>query len=107
MLPIARAVRLAKSKSRHKCHRHAAILFDKKRILGTGWNHEIWHAEEELASGYWSALPGNRVLVIRIRRDGRLGKSRPCKKCLRMLKDNYVKAVYYSDENGDILEERL
>ena len=46
------------------------------------------------------------VLVIRISK-GHLRNSRPCNNCLNKLKQLGVEKVYYSDENGNIVFERV
>ena len=41
------------------------------------------------------------IMVIRVSRNGNLGNSRPCRNCLKMMKDLGVKRVHYSSGNND------
>jgi hypothetical protein len=52
------------------------------------------------------------ILIIRLSKTGVLNNSKPCMNCLKHLQNlpryGYrVKYVYYSDENGDIVKEKL
>ncbi len=108
MLAIARAVKLARTKSRHKCHKHAAIIFNKNQIIATGYNHEARHAEHDaLSSAFVAQTKGASILVIRLRRDGRLGLSRPCEDCRELLQYAGLRWLHYTDAKGDIVKERV
>lgn len=110
MLAISRAVRLAKKKSRHPCHKHAAIVFDKKRLLAVGYNHGNVHAEQSALDnleGLDGEAPALSMLVIRVRRDGKLGLSKPCPNCRKSLVVEKFKHIFYTDSNGDIVKERV
>ena len=47
------------------------------------------------------------ILVIRINREGKLCNSRPCNQCIITLKNIGVKKVYYSNDDGKIIHEKL
>lgn len=47
------------------------------------------------------------IVVIRVNNNGQLLNSKPCNTCLYYMKLFGVKTVYYSDENGDIIKEKI
>lgn len=47
------------------------------------------------------------IIVIRIGNDGKLCNSRPCVECIDILKMMDIKCVRYSDNMGNIIEERV
>ncbi len=47
------------------------------------------------------------IVVIRVNKNGELLNSKPCNSCLYYMKLYGVKSVYYSDENGDIIKEKI
>jgi len=48
-------------------------------------------------------------LVIRLSKNGTIGHSKPCHRCIKELSESHlnIKYVYYSDHNGDIIRENL
>lgn len=57
------------------------------------------HAECRLAEKLDS---GATVLVLRVRRDGTVGNSKPCPECRTRLLRARVAKLFYSDKDGDI-----
>ncbi len=47
------------------------------------------------------------IVVIRVNKNGELLNSKPCNTCLYYMKLYGVKSVYYSDENGDMIKEKI
>lgn len=48
------------------------------------------------------------ILVIRIKHDtGKLVNSKPCYDCIKAMRKCGIKKVYYSDDNGNIVMERV
>ncbi len=45
---------------------------------------------------------GAIVYVIRLRRDGTIGMSKPCPDCEKILRTRKVKKVYYTTNNGGV-----
>lgn len=105
------AEKLAK-KSDHPSQKHAAVIVRRGEILGLGINKLKTHPrspdEFRFCHAEFSAtlnagledLTGAEVYVLRRRKDGILGNSKPCKNCEGLLKTLGVKTVYYSVEEG-------
>jgi hypothetical protein len=47
------------------------------------------------------------IIVLRVGLTGELLNSKPCMDCLKVLKMIGIKKVYYSDENGNIIVEKI
>lgn len=85
-----------------------AALVKGGSILSTGFNKGEEHAEESAlrrceASIDRETIKGATIYVARMRR----GKSRPCLKCWTILKSFGVKKVYYFDNVGDVVCEKV
>ena len=48
-----------------------------------------------------------KLIVIRIGADGNLCLSKPCLSCLEKIRKYGIKKIYYSDANGDIVNEKI
>lgn len=96
-----RFVRKIAKKSDHKFHHHVAIIMGPDGIVAIGYNKSTIHAEAMavrkllLAGG-----KGSRLYSYRIRRDGRIGASKPCAGCEKAIRDAGIRYVYYSDYDG-------
>src|SRR5512133_1397237 len=98
---IAKAARKIANRSNHKCHKHGVMIFRGGSIIATGANHDNIHAEVSALNSLWpSERRGTKVVSIRVTRSGKIGMAKPCVNCERYLRDNGVKTVYYSDNNG-------
>lgn len=47
------------------------------------------------------------IWVIRVTKTGELKNSYPCNECLKFMKSYGIDRVYYSDDNGEIVCEKL
>lgn len=110
-------------KSRYYPYRVGAVVFKGPRVLSAGHNkygpcsriHPKYrmnltttHAEQDALIGLnWGKIRGSEILVIRCGRDGRLLMARPCKICFNLILHVGVKAIYYSNRNGEIVREKL
>lgn len=47
------------------------------------------------------------IMVVKINAKGNLDNSLPCAMCTHMLKEFGIKYVYYSDNNGDIIRQKV
>lgn len=93
--------------------RHGALLVDGCRVIGVGINemkthpklfYLAWpylHAEMKvLFSEGLDNVKGMVVYVARVRRDGIVGNSRPCEKCMGFLREGGIKRVVYTTGEG-------
>jgi tRNA(Arg) A34 adenosine deaminase TadA len=107
------AKKVAKAKSRHRCHRHAALIMSGKRVLMAGWNHEELHAEMDVLRKmrwYYHDLDspvGYDLLSIRITRGNKYGFSKPCRSCLGNIIGAGIRRIIYTDRNGETVMEKL
>ncbi len=92
-----------KGKQRHG----AVVVGNGGRILAKACNHYGSGAHAEVRA--LKRVPHDckdsveELIVVRARKNQKLGMSRPCKNCREAIKEANVKIVYYST-NGDILE---
>lgn len=64
------------------------------------------HAEIDALHKFdFKTLKGVDILIIRIGKTMKLKNSRPCNNCIDKLLRKGIRKVYYSDENGNIVEE--
>jgi deoxycytidylate deaminase len=105
MLKLAR--KLTK-KSKHKFAFHACIVQRGGAIVATGYNHGKIHAETNALNQLWpSERDGCKVWSFRVTRGGRLAMAKPCTRCEAYLRENGIKAVYYSNDTGEIERMKL
>jgi len=91
-------------------YRLGAVIFKGSNIILSGYNNGYDHAEMRVLNRY--TKQNNKTcnfLVIRIRKDGTIGGSRPCMHCLNLLKRtrNKIDKIYYSNDDGEIIMEKL
>jgi deoxycytidylate deaminase len=111
-------LRLAKAAAAHSTmrHRHGAAALITRGCVRTGWNWRVdgrltpsarkrlgfhlfsVHAEVEACLSADSPI---ELIVVRLRRDGSLGNSKPCTPCVAFLIRQGVKKIYYSLDNGE------
>lgn len=100
-------IRLA-FKSGHKWAKHAALVLKGGAVVATGFNHEWNHAEVSALQKLWpNKRRGTTVWSIRLTRTGRLAEAKPCPACDQFLRENGVKAVVYSTQDGRIERMKL
>lgn len=101
------AVKEAK-KARHKQHGHAAILLKGGRPVAVAHNHSHIHAEHAVITRAWrTGTEGATVMVIRLRKDGTIGMSKPCPQCMTRMVGAGIKKVIYSDNDGNLKQLKL
>ena len=98
-------------------YKHVAFILKNKRVVCIGYNKKkshpeinrhpykmhtsSIHAELDAVIKYGKIdCSDNIIVVIRLRRDGTLGNSKPCIGCQHVLKQVGFKAVYYSTREG-------
>jgi len=98
------------------CHskgRHVAFIFRSGNLVSIGRNYRLpivpgncssdWtvHAEVDALRGvHWKGRGKCVMVVVRIKRDGSLGMSKPCSNCRRALAPLRFKSIWYSTEGG-------
>jgi tRNA(Arg) A34 adenosine deaminase TadA len=107
------AAKIARAKSRHKIHRHAALLMNGSRILLAGFNHEETHAEvDAIQKIKWvthsqDGASGLDLLSIRVTRGNKLGCSKPCSDCRDYIVRSGIRRIIYTDKHGLLITEKL
>lgn len=102
-------------KSRSPKYRMGAVIVKGNRVIGRGRNRlsgkmnrferrfqmTLFSLHSEMASllDCDEDLTGATMFVAGIREDGSNVYSRPCKRCLKILRHTEIKTVYYSTEN--------
>ena len=94
-------------------HRHGAVIYRKAKILSSGFNKEHPWGEMYYEFPYlhaeYSAILRSRIdvknydiAIVRLgQKNSNLLLSKPCKDCMRLLKDNGIRYIVYST-NGNI-----
>jgi len=92
-------------------HRHGAVIWKYKTILGAGYNHYVGanpsekrkisiHSEKDCLTGIrGDFLYGSSVLAVRVTKSGKLSSGAACKGCQKLLKRKGVSKIYWFDEN--------
>lgn len=97
--------------------RLGAIVLHKGKIVGRGHNIKRTHARMNKEFGYTTihaeaqalmrANCGDQLLVVRLLKNGELGCSKPCAKCMKYIKEQKIKEIFYVDWNGEIVGEKI
>jgi deoxycytidylate deaminase len=96
------------SRSKHKQHRHVAVLTKGGAIVSIGYNHGSCHAEVKAINQLWKDhRPGLVLWSFRLTRKGNLALAKPCPACQHMLVKNGIKKVHYSDQDGEMITMKL
>lgn len=105
--PISdKRVRALAKKSDHKWAHHVAVITSGRTIVAVGYNKGEIHAEQmAVRKMRFLGLEGTRLYSLRIRRDGRMGASRPCTDCEKIIRESGIKVIFYSGYDGG--QERL
>lgn len=72
----------------------------------TGWKFPSRHAEIDLISKLWGKIyidSGIKIVVIRLNRWKKLGESKPCGNCSKILNALGVNKVYWSTKSGEVI----
>lgn len=92
--------KLAKN-CQHPWAHHVAVLAKGGKTVAIGYNRGTLHAEAmAIRKLVLSGARANRLYSYRIRRDGRIGASRPCDDCMALLRQHGIRHIYYSDYDG-------
>lgn len=97
------ALRLS-SKSNHRIHKMCALLIKGGAIVSVGINDSRWghHAEKHALHGLPDNVGGTLVVA---RKGNRM--SRPCDKCLELIKSKGVEKIVYTNWEGKPVLERV
>lgn len=107
-IPFASLAQKNCLKSDHHQHYHCAIVVKGGSVVSVGYNVGTKHAEIQALNKMWpSERKGVTLYSFRFRKGGTWGMAKPCRKCESYLKENGVKVVYYTDENGTIKKMKL
>jgi deoxycytidylate deaminase len=100
--------------------RLGCVIVKKGRVVSVGYNSmekthpksptygNHLHSEiRALISTSKEDLYNSTVYVVRIKRDGSLGSSRPCPVCYEALKLANIKRIYYFGSQSTFVEEKL
>lgn len=103
---LRRSLKEAK-RSDHYHHRHATLLFRGSVLCSAGYNQGWKHSEIMALNGvkHKGGAKGMTVFNIRVTKGGRIGRSKPCEDCKKALVDAGVKAVWYTDDEGQMFKE--
>lgn len=102
--------------------KHFSFILDGKKIVSFGHNTKCCTHPLANKYGYWNAsihaeldaikrfrfkpseLKHCILVNIRFMADNKLGMSKPCPKCQRLLKDFELREVWYSDKTGNFVK---
>ena len=117
--PVGLSLAIQQARKSPCGYKHGAVLIQNGRVLGAGYNvhgrppckGEIaerprgWiHAEASaLVHVKRSQMHGATMLVVRVNPKGLLRDSKPCTKCLRLLRRRGIRKVVYSTSAGNFL----
>lgn len=112
-----RAIREAKKSDFH-AYKLGALVLNKCRIISKGFNSNKGHGRMIRDHGYrggkhaecdaiMRASSGDTLVVVRIRKDGKLSCSKPCEKCLKLAKEFGIKKIIYTDWDSSVCEMRI
>lgn len=104
--------------------RVGAVVFKGSRILASGHNgirssrihplhknyNNALHAEQDAILNVkdWSTLKGCSILVVKVSKaKGTISMAKPCPMCQQLLRHVGIKTMYFSNENGEIISEKL
>ena len=103
-----RIAQLIAPKSEHRWAKHVALVVRGGAIVAVGYNHATTHAEASALNKLWpSERRDTRVWSMRLNRSGKFRMAKPCADCMRYLRSAGVKAVYWTNSEGDIESEKL
>jgi hypothetical protein len=100
-LPEKQIRKIAK-KSDHKWAHHVAVITGAGITLAVGFNKGEMHAEEMALRklGLSGEKRAKTLYSLRVRRDGKMGASKPCEECEKLLRKSGIKYVFYNDYDG-------
>ena len=78
---------------------HTTFILNKSKLLAVGVNNGKTHPAI-LKYDYWDCS-GLTFVNVRLKKDGMVGNSLPCRGCMSMLNQIGFKKIYFTDEKGD------
>lgn len=120
---LNKAIQSAK-KSKMYPYKIGCVIFKGKRILSYGYNQkrssskipvhyrkfpETLHAEHHAITQVQdkSLLKGASMLVIRVTMGDNISLAKPCQNCMNSILFFGIKEIYYSNEKGEIILEKI
>jgi deoxycytidylate deaminase len=91
-----------------------ALVVKRNRVISVGYNNpkthplantkmKQLHAEMDAIIGCTKAeLDGAEIVVVRARRDGKVGMAKPCRVCDDFIRRVGLRRVYYTVDGSDI-----
>lgn len=104
----------AAERSKFERYRLGAVVVKGSRVLSTGFNDcsyngitktRTTHAEEAaitklLRARRFSDLVGSDLYVLRITKGGRTALSKPCDRCMHLIRSVGIRTVHYTTDSG-------
>lgn len=80
-----------------------------KRIYEEGPAAYELHAEMDVLNkaSKIRSLEGSELHVMRFRKNGSIGSSKPCSHCMEFIRQHGIRAIHYINENGEWLKEKV
>lgn len=106
---IAKSLLLkAMERSEHRQYRHVTLVLRGGAVLAHGYNRGHKHSEVNALSHLWpNKRRGVSILNVMFRKNGEMGKARPCDGCMEYLRSQGVVKVTYYDGKGAWISERV
>ena len=109
ILPLA----ISQAKKSKMLHKHGAVIFKNKTILGAGYNQHCSnpdakrkfsiHSEKSALTGLrQDQIYGASILAIRVNSSGEVTTAAPCKGCQKLMKRKGIVKCFYFDENKNL-----
>lgn len=109
-LDIVKKEAIRQSRKTKYIFRLGAVVFNRHRILGAGYNRVFSRAGHDNQGNCAEILAikktpsrhlnGAEILVCRVNNSGTFGMAKPCKKCMKIIAKSGIKKVTYSTPGG-------
>jgi deoxycytidylate deaminase len=86
-------------------------------MTGRGYNTKKTHARMNREFGFTSlhaecsalmrAKCGDKLIVVRLLKNDDLSCSKPCDKCMKYIKKQGIKEIYYINWDGELVSEKV
>lgn len=87
--------------------KHAAFIFKGGAFYAYANNTSTGHAEANVLRRIEKNKRKTVLVSLRVSASGRLLNARPCPDCWLLIDQWGIKTVFYSDNNGEIVKEKL
>lgn len=89
-------------------NRHVSLVLRGGALLASAYNYGGTHSEVRALKKLWpSKREGVTLINLRLTFSGQVGLSKPCLACLSEMKAAGVSKVYYTNNSGDFIMERV